>query len=327
MPRILIRCDIGGIHGLGHATRCKALAQALVAQGAEVKFVTQTPALAAFVTPSQCWIGEHACHAYSVRDGVHIVDTAADIPASDYFSWRAMDSKIVVFDKILGPDLVDLVDLVILPNAHTAPTTIVRLEADFPGRVLHGWEYVMLSEDVTDGAQLPYAERESQIVFCAGGSDPSGLLQQMYDWTTDLEIDAKLCFLIGSYAKYDRLMMKHMSRKNVPLVAPFTRAHLAEAALVVTLFGQTVYEALWYQTPCVVLACNEDDDRNALWLQQKCAAVYAARDIRTYANRSKQFCSEIQTAWHLRTRSAALIAWKLDGCGVARIADVILSLT
>ena len=325
MPRILIRVDIGGVHGLGHGVRMRVLAQALAAQGAEVAFVTQTPALAAFVAPSQCWIGEHACRAYSVRDGVHIVDTAADIPASDYFSWRAMDSKIVVFDKILGLDLVDLVDLVILPNAHTALTTIVRLEADFPGRVLHGWDYVMLPEDVTEGAPLPYTEREQQIVLCAGGSDPDGMLQQMYNWTTDLEIDAELCFLIGSHAAYDRLMIKRVYRKNVPLVASFTRAHLAEASLVVTTFGQVVYEALYYQTPCVVLARNEDDDRNAFWLQRHCAAVYAA-DIRTHANRSKQFCRVIQMAWTLRRPSAASAVEKLDGHGVERVADAILAL-
>ena len=127
--------------------------------------------------------------------------------------------------------------------------------------------------------------------------------------------------------------MQRVSRMNVPLIAPFTQAHLAEAALVVTLFGQTVYEALWYQTPCVVLARNEGDERNAFWLQQQCvvttlrqAAIYAAGCIRTYANRPEQFCRAIEMAWTSRSQSAALTAEKLDGHGVARVADAILVL-
>lgn len=329
MPRILIRVDIGGVHGLGHGVRMRALAQALAAQGAEVAFVTQTPALAAFVAPSQCWIGEHACHAYSVRDGVHIVDTAADIPASDYFSWRAMDSKIVVFDKIPGPDLVDLVDLVILPNAHTAPTTIVRLEADFPGRVLHGWDYVMLPEDVAEGHPLPYDEREQQIVFCAGGSDPEGVLQHVYDWTADLAIDATLGFLIGHQAQYDRLVLRQRDRKARSFMAPFTRAQLAEASLVVSLFGQTVYEALWYQTPTIVLARNDAEQVDALRLQRQCRGVSVAGALRVYAEHPQVFGQVVRCIWEdtRRREHPSMLADKiLDGRGTARVADAILAL-
>ena len=322
MPRILIRCDIGSIHGLGHATRCKALAQVLAARGADVGFMSETPALEAFVAPFPCVDARQPDY---LELDVLVIDTKAALDEAWYTRFAgAMGCRTVRIDHPQATP--DTCDILVAPLAHWAPDIVQRLQRDFGEHFLYGWEYVMLPEDVTDGAPLSYDEREPQIVFCAGGSDPDGALQQMYDWTTNLEIDAELCFLIGAYVEYDRLAMKYMSRKNVPLVAPFTRAHLAETSLVVTTFGQTMYEALWYQTPCIVLARNDDDDCHTLWLQQQCAAVYAVGDIRAYTNRPEQFCRAIQVAWTSRTRSAALAAEKLDGRGVARIADAILRL-
>ena len=49
MKHICIYTDIGGHHGIWHATRMRALALELAALGAQVSFTTSTPSLAEFV--------------------------------------------------------------------------------------------------------------------------------------------------------------------------------------------------------------------------------------------------------------------------------------
>ncbi len=324
MPRILIRVDIGGVHGFGHATRCKALAQVLVARGAEVGFMSETPALAAFVTPFPCAGARQPDY---LELDVLVIDTKAVLDEAWYARFAgAMGCRIVRIDHVPTDPWGDLI---ILPNAHVPHVTTVRLEADFPGRILHGWDFVMLPEDVTDGAPLPYDEREQQIVFCAGGSDPDGVLQQMYDWTADLEIDAQSCFLIGAKAEYDRLVTYQLPRQSVSFVAPFTRAHLAEASLVVTTFGQTVYEALWYQTPmvCVARIAQEDGDgwnlvKNTCGAIQLWPSVFSVHTPDVFCEMLTMLWQDVDRRVRMHTASAGLI----DGRGVDRIAEAILAL-
>lgn len=326
MPRILIRCDIGGVHGMGHASRCKALADVLVAHGTEVRFVTESSSLAHFVAPHPCHTGGPYTEAMYLMDAdVVVFDCKSAVGA---WAYREMNkyTHVVRVDVIAEPGTADLV---ILPNAHTAPDTLARLHQDFPGRLLHGWDYVMLPEDVTDSAPLLYTEREAQIVFCAGGSDPDGALQQMYDWTADLTIDAELCFLIGKQQPLAMRTMGDSSRKNVSLLASFTRAHLAKAALVVTMFGQVTYEALWYQTPVVAFGRTEED----AWGIQRLAEVGVNPVPSDYLAlwplmTRDRFCATVEAHMDKDVREGmhATSAGLLDGRGVTRITDAILAL-
>src|SRR5262245_55282389 len=113
--RILIYTAIGGPHGMGHASRCRALAQALVTRGAEVEFVTTTPALAAYMTP-------FACHC------------PTDITENSIFSTiSGYEPAIAVFDtKVpLSEDLYPLIQMGCAcpePADHTTTIAVVRID-------------------------------------------------------------------------------------------------------------------------------------------------------------------------------------------------------
>lgn len=347
MTRVLIRCQLGGDAGLGHASRMRALATALTARGAEVHFLTQSPALASFVSYPCHLLGEFAL---SGRD-ILIFDMKG--PLDDIVPWYAtytdyLDGKIVLIDR---PDIDGAwVNLSILPNAHQSQATLSRLRQTFGTRLLAGWDYVLLEDEVTRQAPIPYRERVAgPIVFCAGGSDPTQALATMWRCSERLLPAIQKFFLIGTLAQQPRSVVgakdyetTHPWRWHWPGQAypwqdgphypmPFVREHLREAALVVTLFGQTCYEALWWQTPTLCLAHTDENSAGAraLTLASGGAVRYIGSLDPQHPDHTTPaaFCNNIQHAWDIsRQAQHAASAGLFDGQGVQRVADAILRL-
>ena len=328
--RVLIRCEIGGNHGMGHAVRMRALAYALEGRGTQVGFVTTTPALAAFVAlfpVAEERYPNMALMPPSRTCDVYIIDTKD--PCHSDRRWRARGIQIVRIDDPSATP--ETCDLLIGPCSHWDEAVVQRLRLDFGERLLYGWEYVMLDPKVTAQGPVPYAERvNGPLVFCAGGSDSDGLLRRMYHWAAFLKIPAPLVFLQGRYAVDGPVASDgHAARSNL-WVEPFDRRWLRKAALVVGMFGSTAYECLWYGTPMLCFARTEDDAQRIVALSHETEeAIIPGGLFDPGLDWQEHFVRAVESAWGNRTRRHAMSrgsAGLIDGHGGRRLAAAILDL-
>lgn len=327
---ILIRTDIGGHHGMGHAVRMLVLARQLQATGVDVSFVTSTPLLQNYVVPFRCDIGTglQAVSTPCQPGDILIVDTKADDWANDESAlWLARDAGIRVV-RIDHPQATpDSCDLLIGPCAHWDAATVTRLQAGFGDRFLYGWESVLLDPQVTRLPPHPYAERSRRpIVFAAGGSDPTGALQRMYDWTAAVPTEAPLVFLVGAKAPMLNPRVG-APRAGRSVVASFDRGWIRSAGYLVTLFGVTCYEALWWQVPQSIFSHTPEHaaagDRLETVTEGCCVyegdiADQTAATLDAMLRHAEQ-CPP--TPWEGSSRS-----WTLDGRGLERVAARIVAL-
>ena len=316
---VLIHCDIFAEHGMGHASRCRALARALVARGAEVVFVTKTPALHAYVAPFLCFT-QGADLVPSAE--VVVYDTTEPLATGllDIYS-PFIDGPLVCIDRTDAPAHAALC---ILPHIHISPATLARLQETFGSRLLTGEPYVMLDQEVTALEPLPYEERvNGPIVFCAGGSDPAGVLEKMWEWTQGCHFSC--LYLLGQEAVYSAQFLEQEPLRM------FDREHLRTAALVVTTMGQTVYECLYWQTPTCIIGhtdrhCEAAAARSASWGLRGGGSVYLG-DIRTMdADTFRFYLNNYGRDARTRSGMARNSAGILDGRGVERIADAVMAL-
>lgn len=320
---VLIHCDIFAEHGMGHASRCRALARALVARGAEVVFVTKTPALHAYVAPFLCFT-QGADLVPSAE--VVVYDTTEPLATGllDIYS-PFIDGPLVCIDRTDAPAHAALC---ILPHIHISPATLARLQETFGSRLLTGEPYVMLDQDVTALESLPYAERvNGPIVFCAGGSDPAGVLEKMWAWCGNILPEVDKFFCVGEQVQY---MLGGVITPKTHLVL-FDRRLLRSASLVVTTMGQTVYECLYWQTPTCIIGhtdrhCEAAAARSASWGLRGGGSVYLG-DIRTMdADTFRFYLNNYGRDARTRSGMARHSAGILDGRGVERIANAVMAL-
>ena len=323
---ILIRVDIGAHHGMGHAVRMLALARELQRQGASVTFVTATDALRNYVVPFRCdiGVGPQAVTTPSKRGDILIVDTKADDWANDNSGlWLTRDAglRVVRIDHPYATP--EACDLLIGPCTHWDTATVTRLRTSFGTRFLYGWEYVLLDPLLTLMPPVPQEQAVAEsIVFTAGGSDPTHALQAMYDLTAPFVSTRQLIFLVGTQAPM--LETRPGTQRLSPtLVTSFDRTWIRHAELVVTLFGVTSYEALWWEVPQVIFTHTAENQLGARQFAAQHPAMAMCRgDIHHETPETvRQTLEVILEQGPYVPRPAAF-----DGLGVQRVAQAICEL-
>ncbi|HEY5865374.1 MAG TPA: hypothetical protein VI542_07450 [Candidatus Tectomicrobia bacterium] len=332
--RIVLRCDIGAEHGLGHGVRMRALAQELATHGANVSFVTTTPALEAFVAPFPCQTRSEKC--LPLNADVFVVDTKEPWIQAVLETLQARHGNKTKVVRIDHPHTTpDSCDVLIGPCVHWPTETVSALRAAFGDRFLYGWDYVMLAPEVTQQQPIPYEQRrQGPIVFCAGGSDPSGALTKMWQWTQGLALPTEAHFVIGT-AFSEKLGIERpwfdSSSRRMPtgVFPPHTyRAELRRAAMAVSLFGITIYESVWYRTPLLMLAHTEENLQGAVYLGQAISTA-SFSDALSFGNGQEYLCEGIRELWESeqdRTARHHAATGLIDGRGTARVAEAILGL-
>ena len=176
------------------------------------------------------------------------------------------------------------------------------------------------------------------MVFCAGGSDPGGALEQLLAWTVPFLPHIEKRYLVGRHstgACAQRLGgAQWVYGGEHAWLTPFARRHLREAALVVTTFGITPYECLYYRTPVLVVGHTDENKAAAetLHAQMTGAATFTEDGCLNGALATltgEKFTQWMQDYWDCRTERQAMHAASaglLDGRGVERVADAILHL-
>ena len=323
---ILIRTDIGSHHGMGHAVRMLALAWELQRRGASVTFVTATEALRNYVVPFRCdvGVGPQAVTTPCQPGDILIVDTKADDWANDASAlWLARDAgmRVVRIDHPQAPPY--SCDLLIGPCAHWDDETVTRLRTSFGSRFLYGWAYVLLEPLLTLMPPVPQEQMVAEsIVFTAGGSDPTQALQAMYDLTATFLSTRQLIFLVGAQAPV--LETRPGTKRLSPtLVASFDPVWLRSTELVVTLFGVTSYEALWWEVPQVIFTHTYENQMGARQFAAQHPAMAVCRgDIHHETPETvRQTLESILEQGPYVPRPAAF-----DGLGVQRVTQAICEL-
>ena len=333
---IIIRTDIGAHHGMGHAVRMLALARELQRRGASVTFVTATEALRNYVVPFRCVLRHEYVRA---MPDIYVIDTKASDesnddgilaqmrdrrPISPFDSSRRPGNerlKIVRIDHPFARG--DSCDLLVGPCAHWDEATVAWLRSIFGDRFLYGWEYVLLDPLLTFMPPVPQEQAVTEsIVFTAGGSDPTLALQAMYDLTAPFLSTKQLIFLVGSQAKM-LTTRPGMKRLSETLVTSFDRTWMRSTELVVTLFGVTSYEALWWEVPQVIFTHTADNQIDARHFAAQMPEMAICRgDIHH------------ETPETLRQTLQGILEYgpyiprpsTFDGGGIARVSDRIMAL-
>ncbi len=321
---VLIRTDIGGNHGMGHAVRMLALARELQRQGALVSFVTATEALRNYVVPFRCYL--QAETAPCCPGDVLILDTKApDWANDDSALWLRRDAGLRVV-RIDHPQASpDSCDLLIGPCAHWDAATVTRLRASFGTRFLYGWEYVLLDPAVAHLAPETVTVREQgPIVFAAGGSDPTGALQAMYDATASYRSTQPLVFLHGARSQMLN-PRENVQRASGSIIASFDRSWIRRGRLLVTMFGVTCYEALWWQVPQLIYSHTDENRDGALEFQYACDDVqYCHYRGDLHTTDVAMFCTYLSYGLE-RSAGGSTVTFpsRFDGQGLSRLATAI----
>jgi spore coat polysaccharide biosynthesis predicted glycosyltransferase SpsG len=330
--RIAIVTAIGGLHGMGHATRCRALADELTSLGGEVLFFTQTPRLYDMLANYKCLVSEHPMsHARQHMPNIIVVDQVSKgfIPKGMCEGIRKSGIRVVRIDHLESKE--NSCDLCVVPNAHQTVVVSKSLAARFGERLLIGWDYVMLDSSVTSIRGASYKKRaDGDIYFCAGGSDPSGALPFMIQATTVSSETQKLPKSFGLGRHRDYGMVRTVSKYLSYRIGPFDRRKLRESALVVGTFGQTAYECIYWGTPMLCLGHSSDNAAASIELvraskgavQTFSSQKISSMDEETFSHFVARGYADKDALMAMHKASKGLI----DGKGVHRIATAIMAL-
>jgi len=317
--RVVFRVDATGQHGLGHVTRCVALADALLAMSQlderDILFVTTTPATGVYASPYATVVVNDKVSFCFEEDDLLIVDTKAT-------DW-ANDDTFLLRLRQRGPAVVRIdhpraaahsCDLLVIPNAHQSVATVETLRSRFGDRLRLGWDYVLMAP--SRPPRLYALRRNGPVVFCSGGSDPGRALDWLFDHTHTCFPEWDKVYLVGQ--AYEGDMRQGVDDALRWGVVPFSPTFLRNASLVVTLFGQTVYECLWWRSPVLALAGNEENHMGCLELLDQGLLDYAGYPTGCPA----RLCDTVEAILaDPETRSwRASQPLPLDGHGAARLA-------
>jgi len=339
---VFLRCDAGGMYGLGHVRRCQRVAEALQAAGAaSLCFVTTTPSslqaclvkserwqIAGGVTEADCtaWVKEHS-HAGDVL----LVDTPSTWEGAASLAQLRAEQRLRVVRLDAPWADQDSCDLLVLPGMHHSGTLLDQLDLSFGERLLTGGDYVLLPSSCGGvPRRVPWRAREPRLVMSAGGSDPGQVLPRLYEMTTAtlrtaLGERATRVYLLGEQAQ-PWVLSTVPTREE--WFTGFTLSAIASAQALVTLWGATVYEALSAGTPTLTLARTEAEANDAACLEA--ATDGAVQSLGTVTALMREtLCARIMELWdtpkalrHMHQASEGLI----DGHGGVRLAQAILAL-
>ncbi len=329
--RIGIRADGGRVLGLGHVTRCLALATELRANhDVKCSFYVHEDHAGRSLVESRGWTALHVKsdgpQGIPAGDDLVIVDLPGGVTHAYVESLRASDPRrlVALFDGTCTGRLA--ADLVIAPVERlSAPSDWIG----FRGRRFEGPDYAIL-----DAAYLslpPRAidpARTPRVLVTMGGADPYGLTLQALDALDGIPDDFQATVAAGPAFSMERELagrLHRARRKYEVRREPNLAGVMMESDLAVTSFGTTAYELAAAGLPAIALAITPDHAEAAAMFARGgsliSAGMYTTVSRESLANMVHELLSDPDQRMTMARAGQALI----DGQGSRRVADLLVS--
>lgn len=325
--RVLVRADGGAGIGLGHVTRCLALAGALRARGAEVVFVTspEDPAVLAKIKAAGGLVETFPKGADEDAAIAFLLAVAAKAPtrlvvADSYRvepkhrrAIMAAGLKLLALDDF-GSGAVDA-DFVLSPN----------LTAGADARRLFGPRYALLRPEFPAAAGRPLEKAGvPRILVTMGGSDPAGLTREAWKALDAAPGSFALDLLVGAANPQAGALARDAAAARHETVAHHDPADvpglMRRAALAVSAAGSTCWELACLGVPSIVLVTADNQKGVAEGLVKSGFAV-RADGVSAAATQAAALLADPARLKAMSAAGKALV----DGRGAERVAEAVLA--
>ncbi len=328
---VLIRCDGSREIGLGHVSRCLALAAELTDRhSCNVVFVMRRDTLGAGIVQRA---GRAVVELAASDDDANalleiarqrgarrfILDVRQGITRDDVLRLRATLPVAVIDDpgdRRLGADAV-----------FYPPIPQVKRWAwdGFSGRLNVGWEWVILRPEFARVQRRSRGEPPT-ILITMGGTDPAGMTRKVLhalEGTRDL---LRVVVLGGGSEGESAAGRLRAGGRDVEFLASSTNVAelMGRVDLAVASFGVTAYELAAAGVPSIYLCLTDDHAESATALVDAGAGLslgtYTGVSDRAIADAVAELQDE--NRWEAMARRGPAL---IDGRGAARVADYIMS--
>lgn len=316
---IVIRTEASNTIGYGHIIRCLALAKYL-SKKAKVIFFSQSDAVI-----KKC-----------IDEGLEYVKCENDIsaiqnlstPLTSYKSFSLIidtkknysESETIMlkkfFKKIFFIENNSIGTIhsagVIYPAAHFDYDNVYRnSNFEMPmNKIIHGGDYVLIRDELKNLS----SKKGGGIVVTAGASDPNKVMLKLDEVLANLQIKAK--FLIGEKFNYS---INKLGLENKSEYLNYSSEYIANADIVISTFGVSIYEALFFNKPIISIGHNMENSDGSSILAKKSNMI---KDLGFYKSISDSDLNiAINKCMKMSISENNLI---IDGFGAARISNIIL---
>lgn len=339
MSGILIRCDGSHALGLGHVSRCLALADELrISHGRRVTFAMRDPASAG---------------AAAVWARGYDIDASPDDGNAEYGSWlrslaRSRGARAVVVDvrnalsraaldscRLDGTLVVtidDATDRRLASDLAFYPPVPQVEELDwsgFRGQLHVGWDWVILRREFARDAARDDgdASPSTDILVTMGGSDPEGMTEFAMAALDEVEPPVAIRIVVGpAFIRAEELIdVIARSHHSVQVsCAPAEMAPLMRAnRLAVCSFGVSAYELAACGVPAVHVCLTPDHARSSSAFEREAiartAGVWGRLTRQQIAAAVMELLGSAEKRRAMSTRARELV----DGRGAIRVAAIV----
>lgn len=342
MHNIVIRVDGGRAIGLGHLSRCVALAQELKNLGCTVVFVSNSKH--EIVSKNGFEIIDISMHISDTSE----IGTPAEIGSlKEILEGQHIDCIIVdrydlkkeyfLLMKEIAPAVVyidDLnsyrypVDMVINGNCYAAGLNYMSYDNDT--RLLLGSRYLLLRKEFREAVPNTINRNVRCIMVTTGGSNPDNTMESILKglagirWLEDFVIKV----IVGSgFGSSDELDMIARNCSNVELIYDANMLNvMRDADIAVSASGSTLYELSRLGIPSISFIIGYDQ----IMLAEKMDSMGCTINLGWYSkevnnqieDNLKKLCSDYVYRSAFSKRCKALI----DGMGAVRCAEEVVNL-
>jgi len=265
---VVFLCDGSRDIGLGHVSRCIALAEALQEQGKRALFhglfeagaldLIHEAGFAYCTSDSTLGKADWSSLLPAIREanpGALVVDSYA-ITAGDLTRLASLDVPVVAIDDFARFDRYDC--------SAVLNFTVAATQLPYRGstqRWLLGPEYLLVRRALRSARQrTPHTKGASHtLLLCIGGSDRHNLTLKATRALRHLGYEGPLHIVVGSsYGNVDELKKLLTDRDRIDVQLPNLAGALSNADMCICGGGLTKYESAYLGVPTAVLSQNED---------------------------------------------------------------------
>lgn len=334
----LFRFDAGDEHGLGHYSRCLAIAHSLQEKkpGARIAIFSSDTAFMrekASQVPFDLFLekdpGEKELLAWVAKNEPDILFFDKLQALDSAVLGRLKEKTRVILFQNYFPSAGEA-DAVIIPGAHVAESRLPFAgSAHTTAAIYMGAEYMVINELVHPlrGRFTPGDEVRS-VAITTGGSDPQGVMHSLLD---AIDFDAfptvSFNFHVGENMKHKSSLAARNTAPNINFV-PFNIKELAAADLAIATFGVSTYELLYLGIPLISVAHAPSNAIGSSYLSRGCDCFADLGLIDTVSAASlNQTLSSLINSARKRKQYHERGLQLIDGKGAGRVSDIIINMS